>query len=100
MSKLSGLTSEFIEWLVMDFRSRMAKKGYSVWSLPKYKHGYLSACLTSLDYHKAYMIQPYVSIACMTDNVDDITKWIDSLPIVAPAPIQPIIIPYEGEMFI
>lgn len=100
MSKLLTLTAEYIGWVEMELRSKMSKKGYSVWSLPKYKHGYLSACLTSLDYHKAYMIQPYVSIACMTDNLEDIIQWVDSLPIVAPDPIQPITIPYEGEMFI
>lgn len=100
MSKLLTLTAEYIGWVEMELRSKMFKKGYSVWSLPKYKHGYLSACLTSFDYNKACILKPYVSIACMTDSVEDITKWIDSLPIVAPAPIQPIIIPYEGEMFI
>ena len=97
MSKLSGFTQEFIEWLVMDLRSRMAKKGYSVGSLPQFKHGYLSGCLTISDYQNACTIEPFISIACMSDNVHDMNNWLDSLPHIVPVKKpKPI---YEGELF-
>lgn len=100
MSKLSIYILKYPEEAVPELQIRMTKKGYSTWSLPKYKHGYLSACLTSFDYHKACKIQAYVSIACMTDNLEDMIEWIDSLPIIEPTPSQPITIPHDGEMFI
>lgn len=99
MSKLSGFTPEFIEWLVMNIRSRMAKKGYSVGSLPQFKHGYLSACLTNSDYQNACQIEPFISIACMSDNVHDMDNWLDSLPTIIPMPVKKSEPIPEGEMF-